>query len=338
VTFDLYSDSGCTSVVFSSTNRVSTRPLAGSAVDNFVRSNPVTYQLSPGRTYYWTASYSGDSENQPSTSACGSETLTVQPAVVTGQEWGSEAGASIVVPAGATGERDVATISNANGSRVSGTVTFNLYSGSGCTRVVFTSTKPVSTGRLALPVADNVATSDPVTQQLLPGTYYWTASYSGDSQNQPSTSPCGSETLTVGFVPRIGPRAFSSPTAITLAIGCPVACRLRITITAPALLLSPDARNRGKPKPAVILLARATVTIRKHSAQKITLRLTSAGRRFITSHHGRVTVTATIAMTVNGHTTTLERRLTLKITKPGKPAHLRADRLTQLDPDQKEFS
>jgi hypothetical protein len=41
---------------------------------------------------------------------------------------------------------------------------------------------------------------------------------------------------------------------------------------------------------------------------------------------------------VNGHTTTLERRLTLKITKPGKPAHLRADRLTQLDPDQKEFS
>ena len=37
--------------------------------------------LSSGGTYYWQAVYSGDSENQTSTSTCGSETETVTSAV-----------------------------------------------------------------------------------------------------------------------------------------------------------------------------------------------------------------------------------------------------------------
>jgi hypothetical protein len=41
--------------------------------------------LSPG-TYYWTASYSGDSENLPSSLTCGAATVTVEPALPTSIE------------------------------------------------------------------------------------------------------------------------------------------------------------------------------------------------------------------------------------------------------------
>jgi hypothetical protein len=155
-----------------------------------------------------------------------------------------------------------------------------------------------------------------VDRPLPSGTYYWLVAYSGDSHNQPSASRCGDETLTVSSPPYIGGLAFSSRTAVTLAVSCPVAlCKVRITITTPALLTATDARSRGKSKPPVITLARGTVTIRKHGARKATLRLTSAGRRFIASHHGRLTVTATIAAFIHGHTRTLTGGLTLKITR-----------------------
>jgi hypothetical protein len=86
------------------------------------------------------------------------------------------------------------------------------------------------------------------------------------------------------------------------------------------LLLAADARLEHKSKRPIISLARGTVTIRKHRVQKITLQLTSAGRRFIASHHGRVNATATIATTIRGHTTVVKNRLTLRIAKPPKTA------------------
>jgi hypothetical protein len=88
-----------------------------------------------------------------------------------------------------------------------------------------------------------------------------------------------------------------------------------MTVRAPAL--ASDARKTGKRKLPVITLARGAVTIRKHGPQRATLRLTSAGRKYVSAHHGRVTVTATIATTVNGLTRTLKRPLTLKIAMPG---------------------
>ena len=71
VTYALYSSSSCTSTpVFSGTANVS-GGVAGPAT--------VTSALAPG-TYYWRAAYSGDSHNDPSQSACGSEVLTITPA------------------------------------------------------------------------------------------------------------------------------------------------------------------------------------------------------------------------------------------------------------------
>lgn len=225
-------------------------------------------------------------------------------------------GPNITIPANATGELDQATIAGPNASRASGTVTFRLYSGSACTAATLvpgsSSTSTVQDTSLSA-----FAGSAPVSTPLSPGTYYWKVAYSGDSDDQASTSSCGAETLTVAPVHIIGPLV-SNGSVIALVMSCQVACRLRITITAPASRLATDARENGQAKPRVITLARASVTIRKHGVQRARLRLTSAGRRFVATHSGRVTVTAAIAMTIDGHTRVLTRRLTLTIAKPGK--------------------
>jgi hypothetical protein len=192
-------------------------------------------------------------------------------------------------------------------------VTFLLHSGPQCQQAVFGSTNEVTNG---------LAQSDPA-GQLAPGTYYWIDIYNGDISYYGNQSDCGGQRLIV--TSPIGGPASSGGTAVTLSLSCPVAsCRFRVAITAGfqarrGLPLATDARHRGKRNPPVITLARGTVTIRKGSAQQVTLRLTSAGRRFVASHHGRVSATVTIATTINGHTSVLKSRLTLKIANPGKP-------------------
>ncbi len=83
--------------------------------------------------------------------------------------------------------RDVATIGG--GASPTGTVTFKLFSDAGCGSQVFTSANAVS---------GTSATSDWFTPTSA-GTYYWTASYSGDASNAPSSSACGAanESVTI---------------------------------------------------------------------------------------------------------------------------------------------
>jgi hypothetical protein len=90
---------------------------------------------------------------------------------------------------------------------------------------------------------------------------------------------------------------------------------VRITITLPVPLAISDVRQNGKNKPRVITLARGRVTIRKHGAQTVSLRLTAAGRKFVASHKGRVTATVAVAMTIHGHARVVKQRLRIKITK-----------------------
>jgi hypothetical protein len=144
-------------------------------------------------------------------------------------------------------------------------------------------------------------------------------SYSGDSANQPTTSPCGAETLTVAAF-RISPNAaVISSQSLTLAMSCTaLPCTVRITISLIAPLTTSNTRQKAKSKPPVITLAHGRVTIRKHGAQKVRLRLTAAGRRFVASHNGQVTVTAAVAMTIHGHNRVARQRLKIKIMKPSK--------------------
>ena len=150
----------------------------GHVPDSFIATFP-----NPG-TYYWQAAYTGDSNNLPSVSPCGSEVLTVTalatPTISTSLFLST-------IPAGQT-DFDSATLTGAT-ANAGGTVTYSVYSDSSCTTLVQTAgTVHVTNGH----VPDSFITAFPAA-----GTYYWQAAYSGDDDNAAAVSPCGSETLTV---------------------------------------------------------------------------------------------------------------------------------------------
>jgi hypothetical protein len=125
---------------------------------------------------------------------------------------GGQSGASISV-AENTAVSDTATLSGTNASTATGTVTYSVYSDSGCTTAVSTGTAQSITTPGTLPA------SSPVTLST-PGTYYWQASYSGDSANTASMSTCGSEVETVTS-PVVGSQAiaFTSRAPTTAVVG-----------------------------------------------------------------------------------------------------------------------
>jgi hypothetical protein len=224
VTYTAYSDSTC-----------KTSAGSGGSVTVTDGSVPVSTSViltTPG-TYYWQASYSGNSTNAPSSSTCGSEVETVTAALAPttlttslsasgggcssgpkgSSSWGSssgqcncegsgsgskgstcemssdgQSGTSITVTAG-TAVTDQATLSGANEATAGGTVTYTAYSDSNCSR------NPVDAGTVV--VTDGVVPASNAITLNTTGTYYWQASYSGDSTNAPSKSPMGSEVETV---------------------------------------------------------------------------------------------------------------------------------------------
>jgi hypothetical protein len=88
-----------------------------------------------------------------------------------------------------------------------GTMTFRLFSDASCTTQVFTSQNVVD-------VTGAATSSDFV--PTLPGTYRWTATYSGDANNNPVTSPCSasnSVTITGTLPSTTSPSSTSLPSS-----------------------------------------------------------------------------------------------------------------------------
>jgi hypothetical protein len=142
--------------------------------------------------YYWVASYAGDNSNNGYTSPCqvAAETLTVtaeSPTITT------QASPQTAVAGTATTVGDTATFQQAM-VPPTGSVTFTLYSNSSCTDAVTSGSGPITTTG-GVSTASFSTTWTPAQQ----GSYYWVASYSGDSNNNGYTSPCQvtSETITV---------------------------------------------------------------------------------------------------------------------------------------------
>ena len=163
VTFRLYSNNTCTTQVFTSTN-----DLAGSTA-----TSGSFAPAAPG-TYFWTAVYTGDVNNNQVTSACNAPN---ESAIIT------KAGPTISTQASAGGPvgssvTDTATLSG--GASPTGTVTFRLFSNNTCTTQVFTSTNAL---------VGATATSGSFVPAA-PGTYFWTAVYNGDAKNNTATSAC----------------------------------------------------------------------------------------------------------------------------------------------------
>jgi hypothetical protein len=131
-------------------------------------------------TYYWVAGYSDDTNNNPAATNCGDE-----PVVITKASPALATSPSPRTPVG-TAVTDTATL--AGGYNPTGAITFNLYGPSetpACSTPVFTDTELVS--------AD---ASAPFTPSQA-GTYWWTASYGGDPNNNPAATNCGDESVII---------------------------------------------------------------------------------------------------------------------------------------------
>jgi NHL repeat len=139
-------------------------------------------------TYRWRAFYSGDANNAAVSTPCNdsNETSTVSPAtptITTSATANATIGASI---------SDQATLSG--GFTPEGTITFTAYGPNDptCAIVTYTSSAVAVSGN------GNYGNSPAFTPATV-GTYRWRASYSGDTNNNPVSTPCNdaNETSTV---------------------------------------------------------------------------------------------------------------------------------------------
>ena len=173
VTYTVYSDSGCTAKAAD----------AGTVtVTNGSVPNSSDVSLTTPGVYFWQASYSGDGNNNPATSACTSEQLIVRtnPSVTT-----TLSGTSIAI---GDSVHDSATLNGAS-SDAGGTVTYTVYSNDTCTQGA------VSAGTVT--VTNGVVPDSSAIQFNNAGTFYWQAVYSGDLKNNGAVSACLSEVLVV---------------------------------------------------------------------------------------------------------------------------------------------
>lgn len=180
-TFDyvLYPNGTCTGAS-TSTQSVT---LSGGNVPNSSQTAP----LAAG-TYGYLDTYSGDGVYLGGTGSC--EVFTVAPATPRTQTQVEEAGGSTpwtgTEPTGSAAH-DTATITGVPGFTPSGSVTYNLYSGSSCSGGTIT-TQTVNLSGGVVPASND-------TGALAAGTYSYGDTYSGDQNYNATAFPC--EPLTV---------------------------------------------------------------------------------------------------------------------------------------------
>ena len=134
-------------------------------------------------TFYWQASYEGDAQHAPTTSACDEVLHVVAPTSLTPTLVGEgETGEDVKVSEEAV-VTDTVALSGPNAKEATGKVQYTVYSDEECTEAV------AEAGEVTVSEGKVPASSG---ETLEPGIYYWTAVYSGDSHNQASESECGS--------------------------------------------------------------------------------------------------------------------------------------------------
>jgi hypothetical protein len=196
ITFHLFSDASCSTEVSTGLSPV--------AVTGNGSYNSGGFTPTAAGTYYWTASYSGDANNLAASTSCGDagESSVVnkkQPSLVTAATVSVTIGSPI---------SDTATLSSATAS-AGGTITFHLFSDAFCSTEVSTGLSPVT-------VSGNGSYSSGAFTPTAAGTYYWTASYSGDSNNTGASTSCGDtgESTIVKAQPSISTKLSASPIGI----------------------------------------------------------------------------------------------------------------------------
>jgi hypothetical protein len=175
VTYDVYSNDTCASAGLVST----LGPVTVSAA--VVPDSPNWTTTSAG-TFYFVAVYSGDANNNATTSGCAADALTVTPApsVTVDLSTGTVAvGQSLNFDATLTG-----VTANAGGN-----VTYYYYDNDTCSGPeTYIGVESVSNGVVAGPLTEFAD---------VPGEYYIVAAYSGDSNNAGMVSGCANAPLDI---------------------------------------------------------------------------------------------------------------------------------------------
>jgi hypothetical protein len=175
VTYTVYTNSDCTTPA---TTQINGQPGQVTLVTGNIPNSPPVIFLQTG-TYYWQAVYSGGGVNPGATSLCGSEVLVVGKVPTTLLTTASTQ-APIVVGTTVT-ISDSATISGAFGTP-GGTMTFTLNgpaTATSCGVVITTISVSVS--------GATTSSGDYSFKPTLVGTYYWSATWAGDSNNTGSS-------------------------------------------------------------------------------------------------------------------------------------------------------
>ncbi len=231
--------------------------------------------------------------------------------LTTSQTSGTTTGASITVSAGTLGETDRATLSGVNAAIATGTVTYGLYSNPSCT-----SSSQVFKGAAA--VTGGVAGPATVSTALVPGSYYWQASYSGDAHDVASVSACGSEVLTVVPATTVEGGGTTTGTSVTVTITCAsTPCTVTITITIGGGASKASVARKKKSKgPKTIVLASGTFTIATPGPKKLTVRLTKAGRQQLRRDHGHLKANISVSEKTAGGLELTTRTINIVTVKP----------------------
>ena len=176
VIYGVYSDDACTHEVAS-----------GGTVDVTDGAVPASSAatLAGLGTYFWGASYSGDTANAPSSSCAAVETVTVLPATTTSiavydSSTNSPWNGAEVTGASAYG---TSTVSGVAGYPPTGTVTYDLYADGDCSGSALVQEVTMVAG---------AAPDSPTTPALAAGPQSLRATYSGDGTYDPSSSGCAS--------------------------------------------------------------------------------------------------------------------------------------------------
>ncbi len=181
ITFTLYDDATCTAAHAIGT---STKPITA---NGSVTSDPV-HVTSTG-TYHWIANFSGDSNNFGTSNGCGlaDENPVVNPrdtSITT-----NAGGPYTFDPVNGNFLFDDATLAGGT-SGATGTLTFTLWSDSGCTQTL--GILGSNTATATVNGANSVTyTSAPGVHVIAFGTYHWKVHYDGDANNNSSDSACG---------------------------------------------------------------------------------------------------------------------------------------------------
>jgi hypothetical protein len=171
VTYTVYTDNACTQ----GGQSAGTKTVTNGVVPD---SDPVTFNTAGD--YYWQAVYSGDANNDSATSLCTSEHLVV------GKQNTAMTTAQNLIP------NDDATLSGATGT-AGGTITFELFipGDTNC------SGTPAYTQTVNVSGPGTYSTTNTTFIASMEGTWRWKVSYSGDANNEASTSACGVERFTI---------------------------------------------------------------------------------------------------------------------------------------------